>query len=121
MFEDFFNHKCNIFHIQEIKEEIGFGVKTQNVKNEYPTSADIAELSCHFHTESFSNNLSQEQPANKLLVTRKLSLPPNTDIRINDKVVDCDTGIEYTAQLPLKIRDHHIVVVLTRTSEQEIM
>ena len=44
-----------------------------------------------------------------------------TDIRINDKVVDCETGLEYTAERPRNIRDHHIFVYIKRTKEQEAL
>lgn len=121
MFDDFFNHKCNIYHLTSFNVDIGYGFEEQNVKHEYLNTPDIEKQRCHFHTKSFSMNMQQSDPLNTLPMTRKISFPIGTDIRINDKVVDCDSGIAYTAQLPVKVQNHHIVVILTRTDSQVIL
>lgn len=121
MIENFFNHKCDIYHLKENPVDVGFGFDTQDIKYEYESSPSIANLSCHFHSKSLSNTIQQTEPMNNLSIVRKLSLPIGTDVRVNDKVVDCNTGLEYTAQLPVPIQNHHITVVLTRTSKQVIL
>lgn len=121
MFEDFFNHKCNIYHIVTEKEQIGYGFDESNTKFKYSDNPDIKNQRCHFHNKSNSVSLTQKDPDNNLMITRKLSLPIDTDIRINDKVIDCDTGLEYTATLPSNIKGHHKTVVLTRTTRQAVL
>lgn len=121
MFDDFFNHKCDIYHLTSSNGDIGYGFEDQDVKYEYLNLPDIKKQRCHFHTKAFSMNMQQSEPFNTLTMARKLSFPIGTDIRINDKVVDCDSGIAYTAQLPTTIQNHHIVVTLTRTNEQVIL
>jgi hypothetical protein len=51
----------------------------------------------------------------------KLTLPTGTDVRINDKIVDCSTGLEYTAEQPRDIRGHHIFVYIKKTGEQKAL
>ncbi len=48
----------------------------------------------------------------------KLVLPIGTDIRLNDRIVNCDTGYEYTAEIPQNIQNHHIYVYIKRTERQ---
>lgn len=121
MFENFFNHKCNIYHIALEKEQIGYGFSESDTNFKYPDTPDIKNQRCHFHNKSNSVSLNQKEPDNNLMITRKLSLPIDTDIRTNDKIVDCDTGLEYTAILPNNIKGHHKSVVLTRTTRQAVL
>jgi len=44
----------------------------------------------------------------------KLTLPIGTDVRLNDKIVDCGTGLEYTAENPINVRDHHLFVYIKK-------
>ena len=52
---------------------------------------------------------------------KKLTLPIGTDVRLNDKIVDCDTGLEYTAEQPVNVRGHHLFVYLKRKNGQEAL
>lgn len=122
MIEDFFNHKCNIYHLNPSTAAIGYGFGEEtDTAYGHSDTPDIEEQPCHFHTKTNSMALTQTEPENRLAITRKLSLPCGTDIRINDKVVDCDTGVEYTAELPINVKNHHISVILTRTIRQEAL
>lgn len=121
MFEDFFNHKCNIYHIAVEKEQIGYGFSESDTIFKYPDTPDIKNQRCHFHNKSNSVSLTQKEPDNDLMITRKLSLPVDIDVRTNDKIVDCDTGLEYTATLPNNIKGHHKTVILTRTAKQVVL
>ena len=122
MFTDFFNHKCDIYHLKENNSSIGFGFDdTQNIRYDYHAEPDLASISCHFHIKTNTVNMSQGQPFNEVSITRKLSLPYGTDVRVNDKVVDCDTGIEYTAQIPSNVQEHHTIVTLIKTATQKIL
>ena len=48
----------------------------------------------------------------------KLTLPAGTDVRLNDKIIDCNTGFEYTAEQPRNIRGHHIFVYVKMIGEE---
>lgn len=121
MYEDFLKDRCDIYHLQSKTETVGYGFNDTpgDTIFSYPDTPDIEGVKCHFHRKSKSVNLIQDEPQNKLVITRKLGLPMGTDIRTNDKVVDCATGIGYTAQLPDNIQTHHMTVTLIRTEEQK--
>lgn len=121
MFADFFNHTCDIYHITPSTVAIGFGFDVDDTTYRYSAVPDIQGHPCHFHTKTDSMALSQTEPENKLSRVRKLTLPIGTDIRINDKVVECATGDEYTAEKPINVQNHHISVLLTRTTPQEAL
>ncbi|MCD7891602.1 MAG: YqbH/XkdH family protein [Ruminococcus sp.] len=116
--EDFFDHLCDIYH--NVKDEVspGYGLAA-SPSFSYPTEPDIEALSCHFGVKSQSVTVTQTAPANLLDAKIKLTLPAGTDVRINDKIVDCDTKYEYTAEQPRNIRGHHIFVYIKRTGGQQ--
>ena len=51
----------------------------------------------------------------------KLTLPLGTDVRLNDKIVDCDTGLEYTAEKPINVRNHHLFVYVKKIDEERYL
>lgn len=109
---DLFNHKCSIYHLRETTTSPGFGLPGQTTYS-YPTDPDLSGVPCHFNVGA-STQLEQESPFNLYLYTGKLNLPAGTDIRVNDKIVNEETGLSFTAQVPQSIRDHHITVVIQR-------
>lgn len=113
MIEDFFDHKCNIFHVVKGTGSPGFGLPGSPTF-EYSPVPDIAEQDCHFGVRNGTLNTAQQQPQNDLNARLKLTLPAGTDIRMNDKVVDCKTGLSYTAEVPRDIRGHHTIVYIKR-------
>ena len=42
-------------------------------------------------------------------------------MRLNDKIVDCATGLEYTAEQPVNVRDHHLFAYIKRKNGQEAL
>lgn len=118
--EDFFDHKCDIYHIQEGQASPGYGLAA-SPSFSYPTEPDIKERDCHFGVRSQSVTVTQTAPANLMDAKIKLTLPAGTDVRLNDKIVNCTTGFEYTAELPLNIRGHHIFVYIKRTGGQKAL
>ena len=116
--ENFFDHKCNIYHIASEDKSPGYGLKVSPAFR-YPEEPDEANVSCHFAVKSFSSSTVQTQPANKLQARIKLTLPIGTDIRRNDKIVEKTTGLEFTAEQPRNVRNHHIFVFIKRLDEQE--
>jgi hypothetical protein len=51
----------------------------------------------------------------------KLTLPAGTDVQLNDKIVDCATGLEYTAEQPVNVRGHHTFVYIKKTEGQKAL
>lgn len=116
--ENLLNHRCDIYHIRKVKKSPGFGLQASESFG-YPDKPDEKEIICHFGVESLETSVIQKNPQNVLQEKIKLTLPIDTNIRINDKIVDCDTGLEYTAGRPKNVRKHHIFVYIRRTKEQE--
>jgi hypothetical protein len=112
--EDFFNHKCDIYHIVKSDNDIGFGV-TDSESFSYPSVPDCDDVDCHFMIRTGKAIVVQSEPTNDYDARIKLALPAGTDIRINDKVVSKETGLSYIAELPRTIKhNHHIVVYIKR-------
>ena len=118
--ENLLDHKCDIYHLKKSESSVGYNLPS-SVSFNYRDSPDLKNVICHFGVESFDSSVEQKNPQNVLKEKIKLTLPIGTDIRINDKVIDCDTGLEYTAERPRNIRDHHIFVYIKRTKEQEAL
>lgn len=110
--EDFFNHRCSIYHLQETTTSPGYGLPG-TTSYSYPTKPDIEHLPCHFNLNA-GTDMQQEQPYNEYLYTGKLNLPAGTDIRVNDKIVREDNGLEFYALPPENVRGHHMVVKVQR-------
>lgn len=112
------DHKCNIYHLKSVEKQVGFGLSaTKEFK--YSDEPDRKDVKCHFCTAANSLSLERAPAYNSVSASIKLVLPADTDIRINDKIVDVDNGYEYTAEVPRNIRNHHIFVMLTRREEQK--
>lgn len=113
--EDFFNHKCTIYHVEEGKSNLGYGIKDEHsfTYHEVPEEKDT-DVRCHFHIKSGNTQIVQTEPLNDYYARIKLSLPIDTDIRPNDKIVSGETGYTYIAELPRKVQNHHIIVYIKR-------
>lgn len=116
--ENLLGHFCDIYHLQEGKDSPGYGLP-ESPSFSYPETPDVTQQSCHFGVKSQSVTITQSEPANLMEAKIKLTLPIGTDIRLNDKIVDCTTGFEYTAEQPRNIRNHHIFVYVKRTEKQK--
>lgn len=110
-FEDLLDHKCDIYHMIRETQDMGFAIEQKSYF--YPKTPDIEDIMCHFNVNS-NASLTQTESANEFIYTGKLQLPAGTDIRVNDKIVDKGTGLEYTAEIPHNIRDHHMMVTIQR-------
>lgn len=118
--ENLLDHKCDIYHLKESAKSVGYGLPGSQSFG-YPDKPDLSNVICHFGIESLDAETEQKNPQNILHERVKLTLPSGTDIRINDRIVECSTGLEYTAEKPRNIRDHHIFVYIKRTKEQEAL
>lgn len=118
--EALLNHTCDIYHI--VKEETTPGYNLPASPSfSYPQAPDIAGQTCHFGVGSRSVTVTQTAPANLMDAKIKLTLPIGTDVRLNDKIVNCTTGLEYTAEQPVNIRGHHLFVYIKRIEEQKAL
>lgn len=115
--EDFFDHRCSIYHTQQESTSPGYGLPG-SPKFKYHKQPDLEEVPCHFGVRSASIQIAQHQPQNDMDSDIKLTLPAGTDIRLNDKIVSSETGLEYTAGQPRNIRGHHMTVKIYRTAQQ---
>ena len=118
--ENLLDHLCDIYDIQEADKSPGYGL-TASPSFSYPKEPDISGQSCHFGVRSQSVTVTQTAPANLMDAKIKLTLPTGTDIRLNDKIVDCATGLEYTAEQPRNIRGHHLFVYIKKTGGQKAL
>ena len=48
MFEDYLNHRCDIYHTAPTDTKIGYGINAARVA-ECPKEPDITDVPCHFH------------------------------------------------------------------------
>lgn len=130
-FNGLLNHKCDIYHMLRSDKSPGYNLPSSPTFS-YPEAPDLSAVPCHFNVKGGNLTITQNEPQATLKASIKLVLPTKftkrindedievlTDIRINDKIVDCDTGVEYTAETPRNIRGHHIYVMLHRTARQE--
>lgn len=115
--EALLDHSCDIYHILEGEKSPGYALPA-SPSFSYPKEPNISGLRCHFGVRSQSVTVTQTQPANIMDAKIKLTLPAGTDIRLNDKIVDCDTGLEYTAEQPRDIRGHHKFVYIKKNGGQ---
>lgn len=118
--ENLLNHLCDIYHIQERTDSPGFGLPS-SPSFSYLPEPDIHAQQCHFSVRFKSVTITQTAPANLMDAKIKLTLPVGTDVRCNDKIVDCMNGLEYTAEQPINIRGHHIFVYIKRIGGQKAL
>ena len=110
--ENLLNHRCSIYHLIKTTTSPGFGLPGQTTYS-YPKTPDLEHVPCHFKVNA-SAEMVQESPMNTYLYTGKLSLPQGTDIRLHDKIVNEESGLDFTAQVPESIRGHHMIVMIQR-------
>lgn len=118
--EALLNHTCNIYHICQDMDSPGYGLPTSPVFD-YPVEPDISDQICHFGVKSASISVNQGEPINIEDSRVKLTLPLDVDVRLNDKIVDCATGLEYVAERPINIRDHHLFVYIKKLGEKRYL
>lgn len=115
MFEDFMDHRCNIYHLVDAAEDCGYGIRSVETRIMESTASE-QDVPCHFHVRDNNTiRIVQNEPFSSVCGEVKLSLPTGTDIRENDIVESIKTGLKYRAGIPKTIHNgHHIVVALYR-------
>lgn len=108
------DHRCDIYHLARTDVSPGWGL-APSPSFDYPDTPDIRDLPCHFNVQVKSRQIIiQQDPQKDYEADIKLQLPPDVDIRVNDKVVDKATGYIYTAGINRNIRGHHMIAYLKR-------
>lgn len=115
--ENLLDHTCDIYHVIEEGKSPGYSLPA-SPSFSYPKEPDISGVICHFGVRSSTVTVTQTEPANIMDAKIKLTLPAGTDVRLNDKIIDCNTGFEYTAEQPRNIRGHHIFVYVKKIGEE---
>ena len=100
---------CSIYHVQETTASPGYGLPGE-AEFVYADLPDLFDVPCKF-TEK-SQSITQGEPGAEIIQTFAVVFPINTDVRLNDKVVF--GGIECKAQLPRKVKNHHVEVTVIR-------
>jgi len=111
-------HKCDVYHTQKEEKTPGYNLPG-SPSFSYPKNPDIKEVTCHFGVRGGTRNVKQLEPQAVFESRIKLAYPLGVDIRLNDKIVNLQNGVEYIAEVPVQIRNHHMFVMLRRTSQQE--
>ncbi|MCX4265956.1 MAG: DUF3599 family protein [Firmicutes bacterium] len=119
-FVNLLNHQCNIYHLREGETSPGYGLAA-SPSFAYPDKPDVCGQICHFGVGSQNVSITQGEPANIMEAKIKLTLPVAADVRLHDKIVDCATGLEYTAEQPVNVRNHHIFVLIKRKGGQRAL
>lgn len=119
-FINLLNHQCAIYHLREGDKSPGYGLAA-SPSFTYPDVPDIDAQVCHFGVGSQNISITQGEPANIMEAKIKLTLPADVDVRLNDKIVDCATGLEYTAEQSVSVREHHQFVYIKRKGEQRAL
>ena len=119
--EALLDHKCDIYHVTASSDSPGYGLPDSGAKYVYGNTPDIADLDCHFGVKTSNITIIQQAPMNDMNARIKLTVPKGTDIHINDKIVDKDSGYEYTAEQPRNIRGHHMFVYIKRVDNQRAL
>lgn len=115
--EGLLDHTCDIYHIMEGSASPGYGL-TASPSFSYPKEPDISGQDCHFGVKARQVTVTQTAPANLMDAKIKLTLPIGTDVRLNDKIVNCATREEYTAEQPVNVRNHHLFVFIKKNGEE---
>lgn len=119
-FEAMLNHECDIYHVQKVRASPGYKLPS-SPSFSYPDTPDEENVKCHFCVKSGTRVVVQAEPQAVYQAQIKLILPLDTDIRLNDKIVDKASGYEYTADIPVRVQDHHLFVMIRRRSSQEAL
>ena len=118
MIADFFLDKCNIYHLKESEQSQAYGIKATASHYSYDDTPDVENQDFHL---GGIGQVTTDEPRTSYESRLKCGFPVDCDIRLNDKVKDLSTGFEYIAELPKKIRNHHIAVYLTRSDSKAVL
>lgn len=108
-FRSLLTDKCDIYHLVETTTSPGYGLPGET-EYSYPDVPDAVDVPCKF-TEK-NQSITQGEPGAEIVHSFGVNFLPGVDVRLNDKLVW--NGMEFKAQIPRKIKNHHIEVVAIR-------
>ncbi|WP_203363081.1 DUF3599 family protein [Bacillus sp. REN10] len=106
-------HECDIYHLVRAESEGAWGIPGEDLEEEFSYSnvPDLSAVPCYF-TEK-NQTVVQGEPDPKVIQSFLIHFLPTVDVRLNDKVIW--NGIQFTLQIPKKIKNHHIEVTAIRS------
>lgn len=119
-FNDFLYDRADVYHLNRIEKPVGYGLPASPCFD-YSATPDAVSVECKFERKTRTVSVIQTEPRALLQARIKLVYPTGVDIRLNDKIVDCSTGEEYTAEQPYDIHGHHMAVFVKKTEQQEVL
>ena len=108
-FRSLLTDKCDIYHLTESITAPGYGLPGETTFD-YPEMPDVVDVPCKF-TEK-GQSITQGEPGAEIVHSFAVSFLIGADVRLNDKMVF--NGAEFKAQIPRRVKNHHIEVVVTR-------
>ena len=117
-FEAMLCDRCDIYHMRTELEQMSHGLPGQALPH-YPDEPDEAGVPCHFQVRGIQGHVSDDGRRRTYTADARVNFPLYADIRTNDKVVDCQSGMEYMVAIPRVIHGHHIIADVWRTAKQE--
>ncbi|UAT31964.1 YqbH/XkdH family protein [Bacillus badius] len=106
-------HRCDIYHLTQTESGGEWGIPGGDLEEEfsYGNVPDLLDVPCYF-TEK-NQTVVQGEPDPRVIQSFLVHFLPTADVRMNDKVIW--NGIEFTLQIPKKIKNHHIEVTAIRS------
>ena len=108
-FRSLLTDKCDIYHLVEKTSSPGYGLPG-DTEYSYPDVPDAVDVPCKF-TEK-GQAITQGEPGAEIVHNFSVSFMPGVDVRLNDKLVW--SGNEFKAQIPRKVKNHHIELAAIR-------
>lgn len=108
-FRSLLTDKCDIYHLRTESVSTGYGLPGE-AGFVYADTPDEVDVPCKFMEKN--QTITQGEPGNEIVHSYSVCFLYGVDIRLNDKFIF--GSAEYKAQIPRKIKTHHIEVVVTR-------
>lgn len=117
----FFDHTCNIYHLKDNDQTIGYGLDNQD-SGTYSEIPDIENQICHVHVSGQNIDTRQTDPQRINDLEQYISFPDGTDVRKNSIIEDLTHGVRYTISGPPRnIRGNHIkCMAITMEPQREL-
>ncbi|HWR07104.1 DUF3599 family protein [Sporomusa sp.] len=108
-FRSLLTDKCDVYHLVETTTSPGYGLPGET-EYSYPDVPDAVDVPCKF-TEK-GQSITQGEPGAEIVHSFAVSFLISADVRLNDKTIF--NGVEFKTQIPRRVKNHHIEVVVTR-------
>ncbi|TCX51931.1 MULTISPECIES: DUF3599 family protein [unclassified Dehalobacter] len=120
MIENFFRHRCDIYHVTATTKTAGYGLPNSEKTLTKPALPSLANVKCFFAYPD-TDGIMEKEPATVFTGANEISLPAGTVINYGDVIIDKRFNVDYTAGFPEDVRGKYIAVPLTRRTVQEAL